>query len=235
MISFSHPLGNTPSLEYCKPRARISSHHTSHLSRVDQKIRLWDIRKARSQLHVFDQYHTSHSVSSSSPHTTATGGDPVSHSAPINSLTYTPDGLFLLSSAHDNTIRRWNAQTYTNTLINFGPHLQNSSFAPLFPAATNQHIIYPNETREIFVFELATGALCATFRGHFGKVSCVTIRDREYERGWLVSGGYDRNCLLWEWPGMPRVDEAKNRRGRKRRHVEVYAADDDDEDEWSDE
>ncbi|KAK9710058.1 hypothetical protein K7432_008659 [Basidiobolus ranarum] len=75
---------------------------------ADHTIRLWDIRKARACLMSLDQHNAGKEALSTTN---------VAHSGMVNGLTFTQDGMYLLSTGHDEKMRLWNMTTSENTLV----------------------------------------------------------------------------------------------------------------------
>ncbi|KAI9344204.1 WD40-repeat-containing domain protein [Zopfochytrium polystomum] len=113
----------------------LNEHQLASGSR-DKSIRLWDIRKAKSCVTTFDQHRTVQAIDpqSQSTHPQSTerksaqrSGSTASmpsitahaHTAAVNGVVFTSDGINILSTGHDECIRLWNAETGLNTLFYF--------------------------------------------------------------------------------------------------------------------
>lgn len=120
------------------------------------------------------------------------------HSGNVNGMSFTMDGLHLVTSGTDNRIRLWNIETGRNTLVNYGK-IQNETRKGLQFAVScwcKSDLIYiPDEYCNIQVYEMFTGRKIDTLRGHLQQVNCCVFHP-DYQE--LYSGGNDRNVLIWE-------------------------------------
>ncbi|KAI9090467.1 WD40-repeat-containing domain protein, partial [Phlyctochytrium arcticum] len=163
---------------------------------ADHGIRLWDVRKARTCLLSLDQHNTN--TASIPRH-----GSVSAHNGSVNGLAFTSDGLHLVSTGHDETIRLWDVFAGKNALVNYGPHVRNRVDHVLQPvisplnATETPLIFHPSDNRQILAFNLWTGKLEMRLRRHAGRVSCVALRDNanSFE---LYSGGNDHEILCWQ-------------------------------------
>ena len=93
------------------------------------------------------------------------------HNGAVNGLTFTEDGVYLVSAGQDERMRVWDMVTGANTLANFGPGLKNANKAALIPLLAPAHlspagqetVFFPNP-REILAFDLHTGTLQSRLR-----------------------------------------------------------------------
>lgn len=69
----------------------------------DNKLLIWDVRASRSCLLSMDQHNGRNNHSSSNEVT--------AHDGRVHGLSFTSDGLFLISVGSDNRIRVWNTET----------------------------------------------------------------------------------------------------------------------------
>jgi DNA excision repair protein ERCC-8 len=134
---------------------------------TDGTIRLWDIRKSTGSLGVLDLEDSAGVVGidgmSRSSRSRSTGK---AHLGPVNGITFTRDGSYLVSAGHDERVRVWDMGVGANTLSSFGPTLKNGHLSnlPLALSPTSSMpagkdiLFYPNE-REILMFELHQGTL----------------------------------------------------------------------------
>ncbi|XP_041358776.1 DNA excision repair protein ERCC-8-like [Gigantopelta aegis] len=155
---------------------------------ADNRVMLWDIRKAKGSLMSLDQ-HNKQSSSGTKEACTA-------HNGHVNGMCFTSDGLFLLTFGTDDTLRLWNTSTGKNTMVNYGS-IRNDSRKNVQIAISQNGcpdvVIVPNETN-IEILELHSGMTINTLRGHYSQVnSCVYHRDRHE----VYSGSNDRNILIW--------------------------------------
>ncbi|KAK4121047.1 WD40 repeat-like protein [Parathielavia appendiculata] len=154
---------------------------------VDGAIRIWDVRRSNALVALLDQ----EDITGLPPITTTKDNTPrapprlsaKAHTGPVNSLTWTDDGSYLVSAGHDAQIRVWDAATGANTLANFGPTIRNSSSSSshhhhhqmgahhlsMFVSPVgltpprNELLFFPNET-EILVMDLHEGNIVTRLR-----------------------------------------------------------------------
>jgi DNA excision repair protein ERCC-8 len=142
---------------------------------VDGTVRIWDIRRAGGAIGMLDQedslglYYNGLLTSDGKVRTRVSAK---AHSGPVNGLTWTDDGNYIVSAAQDRRIRVWNAATGANTLASFGPSIRNTQLASvtMFTSPTGvthpgkELLFWPNET-EIIVFDLHDGRVITKLRG----------------------------------------------------------------------
>jgi DNA excision repair protein ERCC-8 len=126
------------------------------------------------------------------------------HAGPVNGLTWTDEGNYLVSAAHDRRIRVWDAATGANTLASFGPSIKNNQLASITmftsPAglthAKQELLFWPNEM-EILVLDLHDGRTVTRLRGTGPTFSGVrstsgaerTVKNRIAALAWRGAGG----------------------------------------------
>lgn len=169
---------------------------------VDGTVRLWDIRKSSGALGVLDLEDSMGIVgtdgmgeNSRSRHSGR------AHSATVNGLTWTEDGLYLISAGHDDRVRVWDTVTGANTLASFGPTLKNShlSTLPLVVSPSSltlpgkELLFYPNE-KEILVFEMHEGRLLTRIKIPGPKTSSVRSRTGERNTQSRITALIWRGC-----------------------------------------
>ncbi|CAK7211805.1 hypothetical protein SBRCBS47491_001244 [Sporothrix bragantina] len=144
---------------------------------VDGTVRIWDVRRASGMLALLDQEDSLgmgavSSASTASRNRPAYRASAKAHAGPVNGLTWTDDGAFLVSAGHDRRIRVWDMATGANTLVSFGPAVRNSGLSSVpmvvtptgMTAPRQELLLWPNET-EILVFRLHDGAIVTRLRG----------------------------------------------------------------------
>ncbi|KAK3378607.1 WD40-repeat-containing domain protein [Podospora didyma] len=154
--------------------------HVLATGAVDGAVRIWDVRQSSGLVALLDQ-EDSFGIQGG-----AELGDRVirfsarAHAGPVNGLTWTDDGAFIVSAGHDRRIRVWDAATGANTLASFGPTIRNSQLgsltmftSPLGLTASQQELLFfPNET-EILVMDLHEGSIVTRLRGMGPSVSAI--------------------------------------------------------------
>lgn len=166
----------------------------------DQTIQLWDIRGQNRSLVIFDE-NNSYSDMTVFEHKQRHRYDDsekqgkvslvmsvaerekaraavTSHGGPINGLQFTDDGLFLLSTGHDNRLRIWDVCEAQNMLVNFGMNIRNTHLHGIQMAMTSSLrdpwppvVFHPNDNGIVIMYDTITGQELNSFRGHYGKVT----------------------------------------------------------------
>ena len=204
----------------------------------DGTVRLWDIRRSAGSLGMLDLEDTVGILGINGQGKNARMRDRgKAHLGACNGVIWSDDGNHIVTTAHDERIRVWDASTGANTLSHFGPFVKNSHISTLVPllaptymvAPGKQVMFYPNE-REILMFDMfegtllkrlrAPGVTIAQARGSSGQRN---IRHRVTSLAWrsgqveLYSAHSDGVVRAW----MPRTkedadeeaEEAANARG----------------------
>ncbi|KAM3075196.1 hypothetical protein ACMFMG_007353 [Clarireedia jacksonii] len=165
---------------------------------VDGSVRLWDIRKSSGCLGLLDLEDSVGVIAGSGQRSRDTAK---AHTGAVNGLTWTDDGRFIASAAHDDRIRVWDAASGANTLASFGPTLKNGhlSSCPILTSPTSltppmqDLLFFPNE-REILVFELHEGRLLKRLKVPVPAVAAVRSRTGERNIGNRIT------ALAWREP-----------------------------------
>lgn len=178
--------------------------HVLAAGSVDGAVRIWDVRKSNGLVALLDQEDTTGLA--------ADGGPPraprlsaKAHAGPVNGLTWTDDGAYIVSAGHDRRIRVWDAATGANTLASFGPSIRNSQMgtttmfvSPVGLTPPGRELLFfPNET-EILVMDLHEGSIVTKLRGMGPAVASVgTQRGGERAiRNRVTSSTYSYSVLL---------------------------------------
>ncbi|KAF0692378.1 Aste57867_16555 [Aphanomyces stellatus] len=214
---------------------------------ADGSIRLWDIRRsgATACLMVLNQdgpadlprretpaHHRPASLSSSTrlpprkkqkaqdndPHVAASVSRATAHTQAIQSLRYTPDGRFLVSSGADGSMRLWNAATGENMFHNYGK-VKCQGARPITvglaqeSSSASTMIYHPSGSNGTIVSYLLHGenhsTPCTKYTGHYSRVTTCIYRPTTRE---LISGGEDGLIMLWSPPPV-RVDPVEESSG----------------------
>lgn len=173
----------------------------------DNKVLLWDVRKAVGSILSLDQ-HNGKGGSRSSTINTA-------HNGHVNGISFSPDGLHLLTYGTDDRLRLWDTFTGKNTLVNFGSvHNPSRKAVKLcLSSGTKKEVAFVPSGSSVEVYEIETGKHVATFTGHYSNVNCCTFHQHFQA---LFSGANDTNLLIW-LPEMNRTGDEK--RGQPTRAV----------------
>ena len=131
------------------------------------------------------------------------GSLPIAHNGSVNGVLFCDDGKHLISyGCHDGRIRKWDTLSGINTKTKF-PKLPPKTNAPNMcikfahtsgPVSSPGFIFVPSED-SIVMFDVGTGERVRTLNGHFYGVNCCVFNPYSQE---LISGGSDRNILIWE-------------------------------------
>jgi DNA excision repair protein ERCC-8 len=149
---------------------------------VDGAVRIWDVRKANALVDLLDQEDIIGLATTTTTDPKIMGPlqqqarqprlSAKAHDGPVNGLTWTDDGSYLVSAGHDRRVRVWDAATGANTLADFGPTIRNCQVGNLtmFVSPTGltppggELLFFPNET-EILVMDLHEGSIVTRLRG----------------------------------------------------------------------
>ncbi|KAF9185525.1 DNA excision repair protein ERCC-8 [Haplosporangium sp. Z 767] len=158
---------------------------------TDTTVRLWDIRKSSACLCSLDLHN-----SNSPPLSEANSA----HTRTVNGVVFTPDGLHLITTGHDDKMRLWDLYTGQNTLANYGTMIRNqfvSNLTPLISPLSMESptfVFHPSDDRSILMFDLMDGSLVKRLTGSYGRITALAWRPRTQE---IYSAGNDHDILVW--------------------------------------
>lgn len=186
---------------------------------IDGAVRIWDVRRASGLVGLLDQEDSLGIQTGgwrgvgTGPPSGATFGAPQersirasakAHAGPVNGLSWTDDGSYIVSAGHDQRIRVWDAATGANTLASFGPTIRNNQLASvtMFTTPTglsppkSELLFWPNET-EILALDLHRGSIVSRLRGVGASLAAVrarrggerAVRNRVTSLVWRGAGG----------------------------------------------
>ncbi|KAI1302021.1 WD40-repeat-containing domain protein [Xylaria venustula] len=181
--------------------------HVLATGSVDGTVRIWDIRRAGALIGMLDQedslglYYNGMLGNDGKVRMRVSAK---AHAGPVNGLTWTDDGSYIISAGHDNRIRAWDAATGRNTLASFGPSIRNTQLAnvTMFTSPVGlthpgrEFLFWPNET-EILVCDLHNGHIVTRLRGTGAAVAGVrsskkserSVKNRISSIVWRGAGG----------------------------------------------
>ncbi|KAI0472677.1 WD40-repeat-containing domain protein [Xylariaceae sp. FL0804] len=181
--------------------------HVLATGSVDGSVRLWDIRRAGGvigMLDLEDSLGLYHNGLLGPDGTVRVRASAKAHVAPVNGLTWTDDGDYIVSAGHDRRIRVWDAATGRNTLASFGPSIRNNQLATVTMVTSpvgithprKELLFWPNES-EILVLDLHDGHIITKLRATGPAVAGVrsrggserTVKNRITSIAWRGAGG----------------------------------------------
>ncbi|KAI0016198.1 WD40-repeat-containing domain protein [Xylariomycetidae sp. FL0641] len=222
---------------------------------VDGTVKIWDVRRASALLGMLDHedslglYHNGLLSQDGKVRVRASAK---AHSAPVNGLTWTDDGNYIVSAGHDRRIRVWDAATGKNTLASFGPSIKNSQLASvtMFTSPVGlthpgkELLFWPNET-DILVLDLHDGQVVTKLRGTGPSLAGVrsasgterTVKNRITDIVWRgAGGGGESSGVVMGGANMPGAIFSAHLDGQIRAWVpQIEGNDSEDEDEDLDE
>ncbi|RKU49453.1 hypothetical protein DL546_007602 [Coniochaeta pulveracea] len=232
---------------------------------LDGAVRIWDVRRASALVGLLDQEDSLGILASGrarnvGPSTASTGFAALqergirmsarAHAAPVNGLTWTDDGAYIVSAGHDRRIRVWDAATGANTLASFGPTIRNGGslgtvtgmfVTPVGLTPPGKEIlVWPNET-DILLLDLHHGSVVTKLRGMGPNVAAVraqrggaerTVRNRITSLVWRgAGGGGSSSGVIMGGSNTPGAIYSGHLDGQIRAWVpEVWGDDEEDED-----
>ncbi len=206
---------------------------------VDGTVRIWDVRRASALIALLDLEDClgigrrgeigpdpDGGYGAATVRQRGIRASARAHAGPVNGLTWTDDGAYIVSAGHDRRIRVWDAATGANTLASFGPLVRNGGLSsvtmfasPAGLAAPRKDLLFwPNET-EILVFDLHEGNIVTRLRGLGPAVAGHRVQRRGGERAtrnrvtsiaWRGAGGASagRPGPSWEVAQPPAASTA---------------------------
>ncbi|KAI2625019.1 WD40 repeat-like protein [Hypoxylon sp. NC1633] len=179
--------------------------HVLATGSVDGTVKIWDIRRAGGPIGMLDQ-EDSLGLYYNGLLDPATGqarmrASAKAHAAPVNGLTWTHDGAYIVSAGHDRRIRVWDAATGRNTLASFGPTIRNAQLGAvtMFTSPVGlrppgkELLFWPNEA-EILVLDLHDGHTVTRLRATAPAMANArgagrSVRNRVASLVWRGAGG----------------------------------------------
>ncbi|KAJ2162241.1 DNA excision repair protein ERCC-8 [Coemansia sp. RSA 552] len=158
----------------------------------DGKLKLWDIRQARS--HIGDFGHSM-------------DGSPCAHSSGLNGLLFTNDGEGLISSGSDQHIRVWSIESPPSAMGDFpstgagiygATGISEMATTTAADGTSGSDVLFrPCGDTTVSVASPSTGQQLALLDGHFAATHCAAWRSNSKE---LYTAGADSNIIIWSIP-----------------------------------
>lgn len=143
-------------------------------------------------------------VKRNDPHAAASVSFATAHSGGVNSLAYTPDGRYLLSSGTDQKLRLWNSKTGEHAFMNY-QGVQNQVASRNIQMAVVQEanpwdstlVFHPNgRLGELSAYQVFGdhGAPLMRYTAHYQQITACVYRKTRRE---LFTGGEDGIIMKW--------------------------------------
>jgi WD40 repeat protein len=114
------------------------------------------------------------------------------HTSAVRSVTFSPDGKFIVSGSRVKTVRVWDATTGTERHVMHGHEgdVNSVAFSP-----DGQFIVSGSDDQTVRVWDAATGTEQHTMHGHEGQVLSVAFSPDGQS---IVSGSDDQTVRVWD-------------------------------------
>ncbi len=114
------------------------------------------------------------------------------HTAPVESVAFSPDGKYIISGSQDNTIRLWDVLTGKEIRV-FKGHYDDVTSVAFSP--DRKFVLSGSQDNTIRLWDVLTGKKIRFFKGHYDDVTCVTFSpDGKY----VMSGSDDNTARIWD-------------------------------------
>jgi len=122
------------------------------------------------------------------------------HTRRVQTIAFSPDGIWLASSSGDRTIAIWDLKTgrCLRTLTNNGDHQRSlvfSSFRSPFFQQTGHLLLGSYAENTVKIWNANTGECLRILEGHTNRVWAITLTP---DGQTLISGGEDGTLRLWD-------------------------------------
>lgn len=211
----------TMSLSAASKPASLKRRRVEAMTSVNSNTSASDSRRERERRRQVAAKTASPVVKRNDPHAAASVSFATAHSGGVNSLAYTPDGRFLLSSGMDNKLRLWHSKTGEHTFMNY-QGIQNQVAARNIQMAVVQEadpwdstlVFHPNgRLGELSAYQVFGdhGMPLMKYTAHYQQITACVYRKSRRE---LFTGGEDGLIMKWRptpvdlCPENPSQDEA---------------------------
>jgi len=156
----------------------------------------WDVRKTKSMLQTF------------SCETSTIDKMKVAHKGSINGVTFTADGLHLISFATDQNVRLWDLLSAEQIKVEYG-RIENTCRRTMQLSCTadisGKKLLFVPSTVSVKVLDIFTGASYNDLNGHFRTVNGCFINNSNKE---MYSFSNDTNIVVWDYLNKVVIDES---------------------------
>ena len=113
------------------------------------------------------------------------------HTSNVESVSFSPDGRFLVSASMDGTMRVWNVNTgeCVKLLVGHSGWVNSACFSP-----DGKYIVSASEDNTIRIWDFPSGNCIDTLKGHTESVYTVAI-SKDGEK--LISASWDGTVRIW--------------------------------------
>lgn len=125
------------------------------------------------------------------------------HYGAVTGLKATRDGMYLLSSGSDSRLKLWDVESGCNTLVNFESMRLQTNKTLQMDTNEDSTLIFVPCMATSKAYDMSSGKLCQTFRGHYESVNCCYFNTQDQE---LYTGSNDRKILVWSTPNPLREE-----------------------------
>jgi WD40 repeat protein len=117
------------------------------------------------------------------------------HSASVNSVSFSPDGMFLASAGSDSTVKLWSVSD-GELLITFRDHTNGVNSICFSP--DSKMLASGSSDNTVKLWSVSDKEMLKNLEGHTGSVNCVSFTPDGKS---LVSASSDNSIKLWSIPG----------------------------------
>lgn len=183
---------------------------------------------------------TSPTLLRNDPHAAASASSVIAHHGGINSLAFTPDGRFLLSSGNDQKLRLWNSKTGEHLFMNYIGTENTLASRSLEMAVVQEGdawdstmVFHPNGPHgELAAFRVFGdhGEPLTRTTAHYNQITTCVYRPTKRE---LYTGGEDGLIMRWkatpvELSPEPVTDDGGGEKTSAASDVDNWSSDEDD-------
>ena len=154
----------------------------------DNRVLLWDIRNASGAILGLDQ-HNGKQTSEFAKHKTA-------HNGHVNAMSFTSNGLHLVTYGTDDRLRLWDVTTGRNCLVNYGRIANRcNKGVQIAVSDTSQELAFLPTLSDLLAVDIHSGKHVMKLKGPYRSVNCCVYEENYQE---LYSGSNDTFILAWQ-------------------------------------